>query len=165
MRTSMRGLGRAVLGWTQPPWGGLALQIFSCLAVEFWEPVYRPAVTKKTLGEVKTVRGKIRCSFLFFQTSTCVLEWAFWPFLFWEQLWYVRIEDLSLFLASSTNLWSSFNQSPSEDKDYATLAQRAKANLLLVLVLFLIRWNKSTFSSLSVLGCRGRHVTAYLLYS
>ena len=56
-----------------------------------------------------------------------------------KQLLYVRIEGLSLFLAGSMNLWSSFNQSPSKDINYATLAQRAKANLLLVLVLFLIR--------------------------
>ena len=98
------------------------MQIFSCLDVEFWEPVYRPAVTKKTLGEVKTVRGKIRCSFLFFQTSTSVSEWTFWPFFGGQQFCYIRIEDLCLFLAGSMNLWSSFNQSPSKDINYATLA-------------------------------------------
>lgn len=166
MRTSMRGLGRAVLGWAQPPWGGLALQLsFSLLRRWFLGASLQASGNKENFGWSQNGAGKNPLFIPVLPNFTCVSEWAFWPFLFWEQLWYVRIEDLSLFLAGSMNLWSSFNQSPSKDINYATLAQRAKANLLLVLVLFLIRWNKSTFSSLSVLGCRGRHVTAYLLYS
>ena len=40
-RASLLGMNSATLG-------KLGLAIFACLAVEFWEPVYRPTVAKKT---------------------------------------------------------------------------------------------------------------------
>ena len=86
MRTKQtkQGLGRALLGWAQTPWGDLASENYSDPAVHSWNPVYRPAVTKNTnwqeiaLGELG--RGRNGCGeqsvvqFLFFQTSICVLS-------------------------------------------------------------------------------------------